>query len=230
MTKEELRELIHSYLWRINYLNNYFGLFAHIRKEIAASRESIWVAPMFFQTTIDALYHTVVVELAKLYSKYDDGLNKLLNICEHNKDLFRTEGTREWKNPQTMEIIDREEYKVCVLDDIRVQREEIEKRKESIERIKVWRDKYFAHLDKEYRRAPEKLSEQYPLSDQVLRDLIDLADHICNQMLFDLNDECFGIDSTYVLDVDELLAIVDRHVQQEDKEFEEILSKDGEEN
>lgn len=112
-------------------------------------------APLLFYM-VEALYLDIVLTFTKLLDgkRSERNLLRFIDYCESNRTKI------QWKD------------KPLPLDVLRVNRAELRKHENTIENLKIHRDKYFAHSDKDYFLEPEKLNSDFPVSRENIIELL----------------------------------------------------------
>lgn len=192
-----LNELINRYL---NIRSLYQELKSTREWETRAKIDDLNVGAHFFHLVSYSLSRIFLVELSMLLSdrKNRSLLDWLKKAREHAASVKPTrynathsEGEREPVKPEKYRaIIDCQIGQLCA-------------REKVIRRIKTWRDKAIAHLDKDYFRDPEAFHAKCPLKEDDINELMDVVRGILRKhysFLFeaDINMEVrsvHGIDS-----------------------------------
>ena len=209
MNKEELIELIETYLHRIRFANDCFIAYKSIITATTTYNAVINQSPAFFSLSFLALERCFLLELAKLYKGSGDErtLQKLKKDINANQQLF----------PKTIDCtpVYEEENGYCPQKDIRrinlsITLSDFDKNYDCISKIinslNVRRDKYIAHNDKAYFYTQKQLNEDYPLSFNDIEKAIEFAGDFCNQMLSYLNGNMISLKSQNANDLAELLS------------------------
>lgn len=220
MSKEELEAKIESYCSRITYLNDCFELHKLMINSQKEYISEINEFPAFYQLAEKSFIHVCIIELAKLYDYGSDaGLNKLINICESNKNLFLKSFNNEITDCDTGEIVRKYEITVDIKKDLQEARNEIENLNEKIGNLKGQRDKFYAHLDKEYQKNPSSLITDYPLNYGDIKELIKTATLICNTFYQDLCRTAHMCQTSNWNDINNVFEIIKEYKEMKHKEF-----------
>ncbi|MBR5486017.1 MAG: hypothetical protein IKV41_05850 [Oscillospiraceae bacterium] len=211
MTKEELIELLETYLRRIRFAN-----------DCLISAKSIWSAVLnhnavinqssgFFTICLLSLERSMCMELAKLYSGSGEErtIEKLNNIIKANQHLFPSEidCTPTYVGDSEIEI-KRVVHKVNVSDMIETFTKGKVFHEETIKALKARRNKYIAHNDREYFLDEEKLKKDFPVKLKDVEDLITYTGDYCNKILSSLNRTVIAYHSQNADDLSSLLSKV----------------------
>lgn len=196
MTEDELRELIHKYLERIQITNDFFELYEHLNNSKSEYLNEMNYSPAFFSLVMHSLQESAFIELPKLFDcRADTGLKNLLCICFKNSNLFRI-SYKEFNKEIAVNI--QQEIVFCEVKLLEAE--------DSVNKVKRYRDKYFAHLEKKYLRNPDKINQDFHLTVKDFRDLLKTATEICNSMLVNLGNkgELGSTQASNVFDIDEI--------------------------
>lgn len=230
LTKEDLEALLENYFTRITYVNNLFLLYRHMNDSQKNNIRIINEFPAFYQLSKSAFIRLVFIELAKLYDYGSDtGIKKLLCICEANQNLFLKKFHNEIIDCETDEIAQSYDIKVNIKQDIHECRNKIFELEQIIDNVKNQRDKYYAHLDKEYLNNPEKLTKDFSISCGDIKLLLDTATNICNKMYVDLSRKQYVTQFSNWNDIDNIFEIITKYKANEklifEKEIENIQKR-----
>ena len=221
MTKDELEAKIESYCSRITYLNDCFELHKLMINSQKEYISEINEFPAFYQLAEKSFIHVCIIELAKLYDYGSDaGLEKLINICEANQNLFLKKFHNELTDCNTDEIVRSYDIPVDIKKDIEDARNKIENIKEVILNLKGQRDKFYAHLDKEYQKNPSLLITDYPLNYGNIKELIKTATLICNTFYQDLCRTAHMCQTSNWNDINNVFEMIKEYKEMKHREFE----------
>lgn len=221
MTKKELKEKINRYCSRITYINDCFNLHKLMISSQKEHRAEINEFPVFFNISNKSFVHVCIIELAKLYEyKSDSGIEKLITICDANQNLFLKKIPNEITDCDTDKIIRNYDIKIDIQKDIQDAKNKLESLETVIENLKGQRDKFYAHLDKEYSENPSALTKNFPLNYEEIKNLIDTATSICNRFYKDLCRTEYVCQTMNWDDINNVFAIIKRYKEIKDKEFE----------
>lgn len=159
---DQIKEPLDAYIDRVLRLDVIYEIY------FSMNYDSKWEflfdsAPAYFNTVRKSIQESLILNTIILLE--DKGRSKS-NINKFIEELTRTIEKYQYPVPN---------YVQNIKDYI----EGIKHRE--IKHLKTWRDKYLAHLDKEYFLDPSKLSEDAPLGRDNLRKVIStLLDLLCN--------------------------------------------------
>ena len=220
MGKEELEKKIESYCSRITYLNDCFELHKLMIKSQKEHLSEINEFPAFYQLAEKSFIHVCIIELAKLYEyESESGIEKLINICESNQNLFLKKFHNEITECETNKIVSSYDIKVEIKKDINEARNKLEHLSSIIDKLKGQRDKFYAHLDKEYQNNPSALITDYPLNYRDLKELITTASFICNTFYQDLCLTSHACQTLNWNDINNVFKVIKEYKEMKHKEF-----------
>lgn len=210
MTKEVLKERIESYLSRITYLNDCFELYKLMIRSRKQHFSEIDEFPAFYMLANKSFLYVCIIELAKLYerSEKSTGLQKLINVCDANRNLFLKKSCENIIGGMTGELDERRDVKKDISKDINDAQNELNGLSSIINKLKAQRDKFYAHLDKEYQDNIDGLISDYPLNYSEIKELIDTATSICNKFYVDLCDSSYVCQSSNWNDINKVFDII----------------------
>ena len=225
MTKKDLIELLEEYLQRITYLNDCYNLHKHMVEAKKEYLKEINIFPAFYSLALLSFLKITIIELAKLYDIHSKtSINALLNTCGKNFNLFLTEITSEVSYVETNKT---ETFVINV--DIKKSLSEAKKNissiKHLIEPLRNQRNKYYAHLDKEYQFNYNLLINTFPLSYNDIDKLISLLSNICNTLYYNLCNASYVTQSSNWNDIDNMLKIAKGYNSYEKKARETELNE-----
>lgn len=134
--------------------------------------------PLIFYL-FDSIQIDVFLILAKLVdgTRSDKNILRFIDFCESNRKVIT------WKSGQiTQDLITNHRNKISNVQN-------------TIEKIKKRRDKYIAHLDKDYFLDINKLNEDFPIDREEMKDLTR-----CFQQI--LADHCQGLEGIIPVSID----------------------------
>lgn len=226
MTKEELQTLIESYFNRITYINDCFELYKYMNTLPKSHLKAINEFPAFFQISRHSFIRITIIELAKLYDYGSDtGINKLICICDSNRNLFLKKFHNEVQDADTNEIVHSYDIKINIGTDISECKSQLNTIDDKITILKKQRDKFYAHLDKEYQDSPEKLSEDFFLSYDDIKKLINTSSNICNKLYLNLCRSSYGTQSSNWNDIDNIILLIEKYFANESRIFENEIKE-----
>ncbi len=168
--------------------------------------EEVNRAPAFFSITYKSLILTLVITTAKLFDSNNPNTKnilKLLNRCASNITIFPKELQTSYINcdNESDNYIEKQKINVSV---------EIENFKKEYERLdisalKKYRNKIYAHNDKEYFIDKSDLKKM-PLKYDDIEELLEFANEVCNRILVILDRRSYMTQSSNIEDVFCLLS------------------------
>lgn len=224
MTKDELSTIIESYCKRITYINDCFELSKYLLNSKKEHLSEINEFPAFYQLSLKSFLHSVIIELAKLFesSKKNDstGIERLIHLCEANSNLFLTSFHNEITECETDKVVESYDISVNIIDDLKEFKKKLEAENIKLSRAKLkgQRDKFYAHLDREYQINSSNLTIDFPLSYEEIKKLIKLATDICNTIYNDLCRTTYVCQTSNWNDINNVFEII--------KEFHDIKRKE----
>ncbi|MEA4911063.1 MAG: hypothetical protein VB092_00420 [Oscillospiraceae bacterium] len=164
------------------------------------------ISPTFWSIVLQNIHSQILLGIAKIYDESKDcfGLQKLTAVCEQNAEEFPKERIHKYANLdggapyEERVLIDIH----SVIADAKALYREVE---EDRQRLKTFRDKNIAHIDKKYICNPSLVYQEFPLPWDKVDKLIDHAIQICNLFSGALTG-C--ITSIQLLDADDVLYLL----------------------
>ena len=203
---EEYREHLKNEIVRFI---SYFKLYRTLHERKGNRINEINISPAFFQTIMDSFYSSIIIWTDKLLSpKSERGLWNFLSFIENNRKIFeiaelkRRRGYADghWmldRDAITFQTI--EEDRKCILD------------LDSLESVKLRRDKFHAHFDKEYFFDRKKLGEDAPLNWHNFDKIFDLMKGILNKYSASYDGNKYNLIPFNVGDVDRVFDILHKY-------------------
>ncbi|MBR5095508.1 MAG: hypothetical protein IK094_00165 [Treponema sp.] len=221
MTKEELEKKIESYCSRITYLNDCFELHKLMISSQKEHLEEINEFLAFYQLAKKSFLYVCIIELAKLYEYgSESGIKKLIDICDANHNLFLKKFQNEIIECETGKVGRSYDIRVDIKKDIAEAKEKLINLVSVVKKLKGQRDKFYAHLDKEYQDEPTALSNDYPLNYGEIKQLIDAATNICNTFYQDLCTTSHACQTSNWDDINNVFKMIKEWKEMKHKEFE----------
>ena len=162
-------------------------------------------APAFFRIATDALFLGIFSETAKIFDSRGGAysIEKFLNVCsQHLYKLPRHIVPPEIHEPSDGEgatLAFGDPFEIlgieppCIKKTIASLQKELGEFTCVIDNLKKIRDKYYAHLDKEYMNDFQKVIEDFPISSlQELKKLLDFASKVLNEVRTYLTSSSFA--------------------------------------
>lgn len=184
-------------------LASYFRIFRRLHDRKDDRLKEMNIAPAFFQVTIDALFAGIVIWVHKLYDKDGDrGLWNFLTFVEYNRIALTIPELQRRRNyPNGHWMLDRDPIS---LDTISQHRQRIENLS-GLQSIKLRRDKFQAHFDKDFFFSRERFSSEAPLRWDDINDAIELSWDIINTYSTSFDGKQYSGPPINVEDIDHLL-------------------------
>lgn len=201
-----------QYLERLEHdiqrLDADFRNYTRLWELIDDHRDEINEAPGTFTSFINSLRTSTVVLTHRLFDKGSVGLRKL--IAEAENHLCEI----DWKGG----------HPGCA--DLQSQRNRIKGMSDVLERLRVQRNKAYAHLDKEHILDREAFAADYPLRSDDLRQAIDLAQEIFQEHYGWRHDTHLSMGIVGAVNVDHLLDLIRIGRKYRRQDFDERFDRD----
>jgi len=176
--KEKLREYLEQIVHRFLNAKSLFCELKRINSWSTPEREeALNHGSYFFQLATYSMTRIYLVELAALLSDKEDRslIDWLRKACVHARSICPTRYNPSEKNER--ESIKPNEYREIIDKNIR----ELDSFNDLINRIKAWRDKSIAHLDKAFFDTPSAIYERYPINNSEIDQLIECVSQILHE-------------------------------------------------
>lgn len=186
------------------------SLYRHIHERKNDRLDELNIAPCFFQYTLFAFFTTIIIWAEKLLSPNSErGLLNFLTFIENNIELFSIEKLQERRNyPDGHWMLNREPI-IC--DTIREDRKKLLGL--DLDRIKLRRDKFQAHFDKEYFFNREQLSADAPIKWELLTEITQIIPGIFNKYSIAYDGSSHLFEVMNINDIDRILNILHKRKQ-----------------
>lgn len=197
---DEYREQLHSELRR---LVDYARVYRRLHERKADRLRELNIAPAFFGTTMDALYSGIIIWAHKLFDPCGErGFWHFLSLVENNRTEFTVAALKARRNYADGHwMLNRTDI---IYEDIQRFRDEI-RASEALKRIKLRRDKYYAHFDKAYFLSKAQFAEETPLEWADLDVLLELGRKIINECSVAFDGKSYSVEPLNIHDIDRLL-------------------------
>lgn len=148
-------------------------------------------AKYFFRFTIKSHLDNAILTLARILDKHEDSLSiwKFLNYVEQNRNIFSIQDFQQRMRENQFYDSLVESHTPITFEDIQRHRSELENQQLVIKKIKVWRDKRLAHIDRGFNIKRMKISVQ---RDQ-LEKVIDIVARILNRYSYAYNASRYSL-------------------------------------
>lgn len=176
--KEKLREYLDQIIHRFLNTKSLFHELKRINSWSTPDRlETLNHGYYFFQLSTYSIARIYLVELAAILSEREERslIDWLKKAHDHAKSICPTRYNPNYKGER--EPIKAEEYKSIIDQNLR----ELDSHENVISRIKAWRDKLIAHLDKTYFDNPSAIYKDYPINSTEIDQLIEAVSKILHE-------------------------------------------------
>jgi hypothetical protein len=210
MKKNETEAFFEKYREHLKYeivrFISYFKLYRTLHERREDRINEINISKAFFQIIMDSLYSSIIIWTDKLLSKKSDrSLLHFLSFIENNRKIFdiselkRRRGYADdhWmldREPITFQTIKQDRQLILNLD--------------SLQSIKLRRDKFHAHFDKKYFFSREKFGEDAPLKWSDFDTIFDLMKGVLNKYSASYDGTTYRLTPLNVTDVNRALDIL----------------------
>ncbi len=182
--EKEFEELLKNYFDDLIFANQCYKQFVHLNERTKDRLEIMNYAPGFFRVTMESLFLTCIIVLCRIVevSKKRSHFNiyTFLEFIQKNVQLFTwDEHVRRAKLNKDDINFYKHEFKEIdiIINECKIL---LENKKESINTLFIWRDKYYAHNDK-YFLQPGELEKIFPLKYIEIKEIIDILKKILNK-------------------------------------------------
>ena len=176
--KEKLREYLEQIVHRFLNTKSLFCELKRINSWSTPERaDALNHGSYFFQLATYSMTRIYLVELAALLSDKEDRslIDWLRKACVHARSICPTRYNPSKDNER--ESIKPNEYREIIDNNI----SELDSYNDLVNRIKAWRDKSIAHLDKAYFDTPSAIYEKYPINNSEIDLLIECVSRILHE-------------------------------------------------
>lgn len=207
MSAEQLKVELNQFISNLMYATHSFKAYKNLLKSIREYNQEINMMSEFVHIVLFSLQETFILETYKLVDDDSEkNLKRFLENCKCNMRLFKQEIRYGFIDEKDNEV-DVCSRKIDILKEVKLIEDELEKYDGLITKLKVLRDKYYAHMDRKYFLNP----------DQVFTD-----NHITFEEIEEIQD--FMLDSLNVISValtGEGVALIYR----DEKDLKVVLEK-----
>ena len=188
--QQEYEEYLSGLAKYLNEIANKVSLFIYLKQKMDENDDDVKLAPVIFLPMTESLLVDSVISLAKLYEPSSYGnLNKFLEFVEKNTDNLN------WAHGKLTKA------------QVQAQKALIASKETQIKNVRGQRDKYFAHHDKKYFTASDKVGADYPLSIEDVEDLVELARKIITEHTWRLkNTALMPLNKMYIISMDNVFV------------------------
>lgn len=186
MTRDEFIKELEGYIRHIRSANSYFDAYQAIVTGLYNNLDEINLSPGFFTVAKRSLYHSLMIELAKLFCERKSSertLSKLLNLLQDNRHLFQD------KSDLT-----------AIIQKANAQ---LDKMEPEILSLKTRRDKFLAHNDPIYFQNGFTLGNNASIGYGVVFSMLQFSEDLCLTIFSRLDDRkpCFRMKGSGDLNV-----------------------------
>lgn len=168
MNKEDLKKEIEEYLKIYMNIKNSYILYKHIREESLQYKDETAQISNFLIIILSDMYSMVLINTCKVLDiRNDKNIFKLLNVSEQNIDIF----------DNTFYTDDE------IKDKIKELKDELDSNNQLINILKIYRDKYLTHIDKDYWGNVQKLFKEHRITFEEIELILTLISKILNELL-----------------------------------------------
>lgn len=162
------------------------------------------IAPAFFRTVEDALFTTVILWADKLFDEEGErGLFNFLTFIEYNRDWMTVGELQRRRNYPDGHWMLKDRVPIT-LDSIEEDRRKI-RGLAALKSIKLRRDKFHGHFDKDYFFDRKKLASEAPITWANLKEAGEVMGEILNGYSADFDGELHAWESMGIDDLTRLL-------------------------
>lgn len=206
LSKDDFSNLLKHFFSRITYVTDCFEIYIHLNDLKKKYLKQLNYAPAFFSTISYSLVNTFIIELWKLYDhKSLTSIQNLINQSQKNKTLFMKEHKNGYLDEDTNECKDLNSIQIDIDDELRDCRKLLNKNAKRIDNLRNQRNKFFAHLDENYKNNTKKLADDFPVTLKDIKILLQTANEICNKITVAFDESWHLTKSSNVFDIDHLL-------------------------
>jgi len=202
---EEYRKWLHIELER---LYRFFYVYKRIHERFKDRIDEINLAPCFFRTVIDGLFSVIILWVEKLTSKNSKqrGFCDLLIFIKNNRGIFSVANLRKRRNyPKDHWMV--KGRKAPNLSSVNQDIGRLEKLP-ALGSIKIRRNKFHAHFDKEFFYDRELLQDKAPISWRELEKILEILKEILNKYSAAYDGSTFHFPTGNINDIDCILDIL----------------------
>lgn len=161
------------------------------------------LAPAFFQTVTDGLFSAIVLWVDKLFGEHAErGLHNFLTFVEYHRDMLSIEALKLRRGyPDGHWMLDREKIDFKAVEEDRQRLRSFP----ALQSIRIRRDKFHAHFDKEYFFDRKRLGDDAPLRWSDLEEALSLVKDILNRYSAAYDGNLYDLEPLNASDLDDLL-------------------------
>lgn len=203
--KEKLRDYLDQIIHRFLNTKSLFHELKRINSWSTPERlETLNHGYYFFQLSTYSMTRIYLVELATILSEREERslIDWLKKAREHATSICPTRYNPNFKGER--EPIKAKEYQSLIDQN----RSELDSHENVITRIKAWRDKLIAHLDKTYFDNPSAIYMDYPINNTEIDQLIEIVSKILHEHYLYLFKADLRMEILSEMNVDSVLIYV----------------------
>lgn len=212
LSKEDFSNLLKQFFSRITYVTDCFEIYKHLKDLKKKYLKQLNYAPAFFSTITYSLVNTFIIELWKLYDNRSlTSIWSLIPQSQKNKSLFMKKHKIGYLDEDTNECKDISSVQIDIDNELMDCRKLLNNNAKRIDNLRNQRNKFFAHLDKNYGNNTKKLVDDFPVTFKDIEILLQTANEICNKISVAFDESWHFTKSSNVFDIDNLLKkLVDK--------------------
>jgi len=208
----EFKRIIEGLAGELISIDSKLELLFHMDKKLRKDAlDELNISPAFFGLTIDSLKTDTIISLSRFFEnkRQTQNIFHLLEFVHKNLSLFSQEsfknrtGVTELLYPQQQ----------ITLKTVTQHKKELAEVNSILKNLHFWRNKRYAHLERQFFYEPLELTSKAPLRYTDLRRLIKLAGQILNTYLVAFEDRSNTFRATNLCDVDTVIDILKKYRQ-----------------
>lgn len=206
LSKDDFSNLLKQFFSRITYVTDCFDIYKHLKDLKKNYLNQLNYAPAFFSIISISLVNTFIIELYKLYDhKSLTSIQNLINQSQEYKSFFMKEHKIGYLDEDTNECKDLSSIQIDIDNELRNCRKLLKNNAKRIDNLRNQRNKFFAHLDENYKNNTKKLVDDFPVTFKDIEILLQTANEICNKITYAFDESSHSTKSSNVFDIDNLL-------------------------
>lgn len=188
--EKEFEDLLKNFFNDLIFANQCYELFVHLNERTKNRLEVMNYAPGFFKVVMESLFLTCIIVLCRIVEtnqrRSHFNIYTFLNFTEKNTQLFRwDEHVRRAKlDADDINFYKRDFKEInIIINECKIL---LEDKKDNVNTLFIWRDKYYAHNDK-YFLQPGELEKTFPLKYIEVKEIINILKEILNKFYVTYN-------------------------------------------
>ena len=187
--KDKLKNYYDHYQVNIMQILTSVALIKHARDDADKMQLLFEKSPCFMNLVFENVWFSAIIKLCSLYVDRDTKFDNFLNFIQHNRNELFTSDYYFAEVPEGIEVTDEEKAWAKRerenLDDIITGlKNKIDAQKDEINKIKIVRDKLYAHFDKKMLKKEERENAIKDIDVEMLENLAKLAEEIFNGIYY----------------------------------------------